>query len=176
MMHSIRQLSQALLIAPKTGGTITVYLPDEETGEMVAFGEIGLAPGCTRGRVLPLGEYFPPDTAFDLGEDVGIVFRNTLRAVPMKPAGRHESGANPDFVPSRMTEAEARLTRMVQGLQANVQGLQRRVAAAQAKAHPVLVEQDDEEESKPPTPLDDVRQERVKAPTEEQHFDEPEDG
>jgi hypothetical protein len=110
-------LRTVTVMVPTGGMNLEALSPD---GEMLA--EIGLMPGAQRlDHLLP---YFPAETVFRTNS--AVCRRQGGRAKVIRPAGREETGANPDYRPQRMTEGEARLHKIVKGLQQRVDGISKR--------------------------------------------------
>lgn len=129
---SRNELNRAVIFVANGGGSI---ICENHDGSRVAW-ERGFAPG----------RYQAKDLIQDIPE--GYSLRAGMGASIMVPPLKHqrgnygaralESGANPDFTPSRLTDAELQLRNLVAAVSADSKAIKRRMAALEAQERRAL--------------------------------------
>lgn len=120
------QLASAVIFIAHGGGSISCQSQD---GKVMAW-DRGFAPG--RYQAKDLLRDIPPGFTLVAGPGASIMVpESRVRRASYGP-GATDSGANPDFRPSRMTDQEAQLRKLMTDVSRKSSALQRRLDALEA--------------------------------------------
>ena len=141
-MLQYEQVARATFMVPKGGRDVTALDADG-----VVLFVVGLRPGIEEGKILV--KYLSEGDQIDPDPEITVLLPGgrRLRRVDLGDVAT-ESGANPDFVPSRATQDELRLRKLVEDVSSKTKLLDRKIAAYEG-----LIDQDSvaEDPSDPPS-------------------------